>query len=346
MKPAEESNNDVERVADDGAETPRQKFKVRRRLQGRRLDTYVRGRCARMSRTAVQRLIKEGAITVNGLPAKPSYEPGTGDIIEISLPPRERTELIPEDIPLDIIYEDDHLLAINKRTGIICHPARATQTGTIANAVAFYADQLSAGSDPFRPGIIHRLDKNTTGVMLIAKTDEAHWRVSLQFEKRTTQKTYFGIVEGEPRLDGDIIDRPLAAHPTVKGLFIVPGRASRLNLFKEAVTRYEVVERFKGFSLVHMHPKTGRTHQLRVHMSSIGHPMMGDTHYGGHICSERDLAGDLEKASEPLITYQSLHALKLRIMHPIKEEPLTIEAPLSPQLQRIVDLLRKHRSYP
>ncbi|MFQ5490532.1 MAG: RluA family pseudouridine synthase [Phycisphaerae bacterium] len=321
------------------------RFKVRRRLPGRRLDKYLCTRNTRISRTVAQRLIRSGAVTVNGMPAKASYEPAAGDVIEMVMPPPEPTEIIAEDIPLDVIFEDDHLLAINKRTGIICHPARATQTGTIANAVAFYADQLSSGADPFRPGIVHRLDKNTTGVMLIAKSDEAHWRLSMQFERRTIEKTYFGIVEGEPRLDSDVIDMPLAAHPTVKDRYIVPGMHVRPILFKEAITRYEVAERFKGFAIVHLHPKTGRTHQLRVHMSAIGHPMLGDTQYGGHFTSAKDITGNPDDSTDPLIPYQSLHAFRISFVHPIKEERTTIEAPLPEQLQSIVDLLRKHRAW-
>ncbi|MHC4066372.1 MAG: RluA family pseudouridine synthase, partial [Planctomycetota bacterium] len=264
-----DADQPIEPIADrpvplDEEEVHKARVKIRRRLPGRRLDKYVHSRFPRLSRTLVQRLIKQGAITVNGLPAKASYEPTCGDVVEVIVPPPEPTEIVPEYIPLDILYEDDHLLAINKPTGIICHPARADQGGTIANAVAFYAEQLSQGEHPFRPGIVHRLDKNTTGVMLVAKNDEAHWRLSLQFERRTVDKTYFGIVEGNPRLDGDIIDMPLGAHPTVKARYVVPGMPVRPILFKEAVTRYQVAERFKGFAVVHLHPKTGRTHQLRV----------------------------------------------------------------------------------
>ena len=329
----------------DEEDTPRVKFKVRRRLPGRRLDKYLHSRYPRMSRTLVQRLIRQGSVTVNGLPTKASYEPAAGDVVAMLVPPPEPTDIIPEDIPLDIIFEDEYLLAINKQTGIICHPARATQSGTIANAVAFHAESLSHGDDPFRPGIVHRLDKNTTGVMLVAKTDEAHWRLSMQFERRTIHKTYLGIVEGSPRLDGDVINMPLAGHPTIKDRYIVPGMPMRPMLFKEAVTRYEVAERFKGFAIMHLHPKTGRTHQLRVHMSAIGHPMMGDTFYGGHLFSARDITGDESSSTEPLIPYQSLHAFRIEFMHPIEEKPMTIEAPLPEQLQAIVDLLRAYRSY-
>ncbi len=314
---------------------------VSRRIAGRRLDKFLHGRFPRMSRTTLQRLIKNGGITVNGMPTKASYEPAEGDVIEVLVPPPPPTDVIPEDIPIKIIYEDDYLIAINKHTGIICHPARCTQTGTIVNGLAHYA-ALSTGTDAFRPGIVHRLDKNTTGVMLVAKCDEAHWRLALQFERRTIQKTYVAIVEGKVKLDGDIIDKPVAAHPVVKDRQAVPSRDIKNAHFKHAVTQYEVLERFKGFTLVQMFPKTGRTHQLRVHMQSIGNPMIGDTLYGGHFVSEHDIAGTGSTA--PLITHQCLHARRIAFRHPIKEIPVTIEAPVPPLFQSILDLIRTHRA--
>jgi len=326
---------------DQGDELNRQRITVRRRLPGRRLDKYLHGRYPRMSRTLLQRLIKQGAVTVNHKPTKPSYEPDSGDIIDLVIPPAEPWDVVPEEIPLNIIYEDDCILVLNKPTGIICHPSRAGQTGTLANGLAYYAESLAHGEDPFRPGIVHRLDKNTTGVMVVAKTDEAHWRISMQFEKRTTQKIYLGIVEGQPQLDGDVIDQPLAAHPRIKDRYCVPGLQQRSDLHKQAVTRYRVVERFRGFASVELSPKTGRTHQLRVHMSHIGHPMFGDTQYGGHPFSEYDLTGS--GSTEPLIAHQSLHARRLGFIHPIHEKPVEFEAPLPENILRLLDLLRQHR---
>lgn len=315
---------------------------INKRLPGRRLDKYLHDRYPRISRTALQRYIKQGLVTVNDLPTKASYEPSAGDIVAISLPPPPPSEVVPEDIPLSIIYEDEWLLAINKAAGIVCHPARATQTGTIANAVAFYAETLSRGSDPFRPGIMHRLDKNTTGLMLIAKCDEAHWRVALQFERRTVKKEYFAICEGRIALDGDVINKPLAPHPTTTQRMILPSASPpRQAMFKEAVTEYRVSRRYRGYTTVALFPKTGRTHQLRVHMSSIGHPMVGDRMYGGRPLSEKDLAGIGD--TEPLIEHQALHARRLRIMHPILEKPLELYAPLPPLIERIVELLEQHR---
>jgi 23S rRNA pseudouridine1911/1915/1917 synthase len=353
-RPATEAADDVveivsapaapETLSEEGEEEFQlERIRVRRRVVGRRLDKYLHGRLPRLSRTLIQKLIKQGDVTVNGKVMKCSYEPGANDLIELRVPPPLPLEVIPQEIPLDILYEDEHIIALNKQIGIICHPSHPSQTGTIANALAFYAGQnLSHGDDPFRPGIIHRLDKNTSGVMLIAKSDEAHWRIGLQFERRTIQKTYFGICEGEISLDSDIIDQPLAAHPMIQERYMVPGFPTREMLFKDAVTHYRVVERFKGFTIVHLHPKTGRTHQLRVHMSAIGHPLLGDTFYGGHHFSERDLTGG-EGSAEPLLEFQALHAMRIEFCHPITEKTMTIEAPLPPRLTRIVDLLRTHR---
>lgn len=329
---------------DDGSPAPSVlRLRVRKRLPGRRLDKYLHGKYPRVSRTLIQKCIKEGNVTVNGMPTKASYEPSPGDQIEMVLPPPPPTEILAENIPLNILYEDDWLLIINKPAGIVCHPAFVGQTGTVANAVAFHAETLSRGEDPFRPGIVHRLDKNTTGVMLIAKNDEAHWRVSLQFERRTVRKEYVAICEGVVRLDGDIINKPLAPHPETTQRMILPvSSPPRQAMFKEAITEYRVRKRFRGYSLVDLYPKTGRTHQLRVHMASIGHPIVGDSIYGGRPVSERSLTG--AGSDEILIGHQALHAQRLRLMHPIREMALDIEAPLPTNMVSILDLLEKHRA--
>jgi 23S rRNA pseudouridine1911/1915/1917 synthase len=326
----------------DEDETQAVKLRIRRRLPGRRLDKYLHGRFPHLSRTMIQRLIKQGEIKVNGQPVKASYEMAGGDLVEMRIPPPESREVVPENIPLDIVYEDDFLLALNKQPGIICHPARGDQTGTIANGLVYYANELSHGSDPFRPGIVHRLDKNTTGVMLVAKNDEAHWRLGLQFERRTIQKTYLAVTHGALQLDGDMIDAPIGTHPVVREKFAVMVRENKIDIAKNAVTYYEVEERFDGFTLVRLQPKTGRTHQLRVHMSYIGHPIVGDTMYGGQPISEQDLTGSGD--SEPLFPHQALHAWKIAFRHPITEKHMEIEAPFHSPLRKLVQLLRKHRS--
>jgi len=323
-------------IDDDQAE--RVRVNIRRKLPGRRLDKYLHGRFPRLSRTAIQRLIKQGAITVNGVATKASYEMSGGDVVELVIPPPEPREVVPEEIPLDIVYEDEHLLALNKPAGIICHPARGDQTGTLANGLVFYANQLSHGEDPFRPGIVHRLDKNTTGIMLVAKTDEAHWRLSLQFERRTIQKTYLALVHGNPQLDGDTIDAPIGVHPVVREKFAVMIRENKIDVARAAVTYYEVAERYRGYSLVKLFPKTGRTHQLRVHMSHIGHPIIGDMMYGGRVISEFDLTGT--GSVEPIFAHQALHAWRIQFRHPILEKRMELEAPFPASFKRAVNLLR------
>lgn len=349
--PSTEPFDDDDAVSDEdnGGNSPSdpvvETHKVKKRVAGRRLDKFLQGRHPRVSRTALQRYIKQGKVTVNGMPTKASYEPAQGDLIRIELPPPPPCEIVPEDIPLDVIYEDDWILAINKRAGIVCHPANAFQTGTIANAAAFYAEKLSSANDPFRPGIMHRLDKNTTGVMLIAKCDEAHWRISMQFEKRTIRKEYFAICEGKVELDGDLINQPLAPHHETTQRMVLPSaNPPRQAMFKEAITEYKVEKRYPGYTTVNLYPKTGRTHQLRVHLSHIGHPIVGDTMYGGRVVSEQSLIGTGSDA--PLIEFQALHAYRLKFTHPIKEEKLEIVAPLPENMQRIIELLEQRKDAP
>lgn len=337
----EDAGCDADNEVDKGPQTRR--IEIRKRLPGRRLDKYLRSKYPRISRTALQLYIKQGLVTVNDRPTKASYEPALGDIIKVVLPPPPPVDVVPEDIPLDILYEDNWLLAINKSAGIVCHPGHPNQTGTIVHAVAFHAAHLSRGSDPFRPGIVHRLDKNTTGVMVIAKTDEAHWRIALQFQRRTTRKEYFALCHGRIHLDGDIINRPLAPYSSTTKHMIVSGGGNlpRQAMFKEAITEYRVATRYRGYTTVELFPKTGRTHQLRVHMASLGHPMVGDGLYGGRVVSEADLAGS--GSDEPLIDHQALHARRLCLMHPIHEKPLEFNAPLPPNMTRILELLETHR---
>ncbi len=339
----------VERFdAEDEEGLRRARIIIRRKLPGRRLDKYLHGRFRTVSRTIIQKLIKRGEILVNGRPTKNSYEMETGDVIDITFPPPEPYEVIPENIPLDVIYEDDFLLAINKPIGIIAHPANRSQTGTIANALAYYSSSLAKTDDPFRPGIVHRLDKNTTGVMIVAKTEEAHWRLALQFERRETQKVYLAVVHGRPELDEDVIDVPIGQHPTVHDRYVATGFAERMGgrfekkLFKQAVTRYRVTERFRHFSLAELFPKTGRTHQLRIHMSHIGHAIVADPFYGGRHVAMRQVTGLPTDSDEPYWKRQMLHAHRLIVKHPIHETPLEIEAPMPADMQELVDLLRKY----
>lgn len=327
-------------------EPRRARIVIARKLPGRRLDKYLHGRFRRISRSVIQRQIKRGEITVNGKPTKNSYEMEAGDVVEMSFPAPEPYEVTPENIPLDIVYEDDYVIAVNKPLGMIVHPARREQRGTVANALAYYSSSLAKTDDPFRPGIVHRLDKNTTGIMIVAKTDEAHWRLALQFERRETEKVYQAIVHGSPEFDENVIDVPIGQHPTVHDRYIATGFAERMGgkfekkLFKEAVTRYKVLERYAGFSYVELYPKTGRTHQLRIHMSHIRHAIVGDPFYGGRNISLRHVTGLPSDSDELRWKRQMLHAHRLKVTHPIHGTPLELVAPLPPDMQELLEALR------
>jgi len=309
---------------------------IKRRRARTRLDKYLQGRFSRFSRTALQRLIKEGAVTVNNRQVKASYEVCPGDVIDLILPPPEVTEIVPENIPLEVLYEDPYLLAINKPANMVVHPARGNVSGTLVNALAYYCQSLSKSDDPYRPGIVHRLDKDTTGVMVVAKTDEAHWRLALQFERRRMHKEYVAVVEGEVELDSDQLDYAIGSHPMVRERYTV-----RHGMGRAAITTYEVIERLAGFTYVRLLPKTGRTHQLRVHMSYIKHPIVADTLYGARQITVGQLLGGDD--SSPIMARQALHAHKLSFRHPITGKPMTLEAPLPNDLLRLLDLLHRRK---
>ncbi len=326
---------------DQEAEVERVRLHVGRGGAGKRVDKYVVGRFRKWSRTTIQRMIDEGAITINDRQGKPSYSLKAGDVVDLVFPAPPSADIIPEPIPLNILFEDDHIIVLNKAAGIVCHPARPSQTGTIANALAYHSRDLSDTGDPARPGIIHRLDKNTTGVLITAKSDEAHFRLGWQFERRTIGKTYLAVVHKVVQLDEDVIDMPLAQHPVIRDKYLVPGTHYYNQVTKNAVTRYRVLERFGGYTLVELLPKTGRTHQLRVHMSYIGHPCVGDAAYGGKPVSDFDIAGSGSAA--PFFSRQALHAWRLKFMHPITEETMQVEAPLPEDFKRLLSMLRQHR---
>ncbi len=331
-------------------------FEIRHDLQ-KRVDLYLRDRLPDYSRAMLQRLVKAGVVMVNGRAAKSSTMLRSGDNVKVTLPTLAPEESLPEDIPLDVVHEDEDFIAINKQAGLIVHPARGHWTGTLINALLFHGQKtqgtLSTGSDPWRPGIIHRLDRDTTGLILIAKKDEAHWRLAGQFERRTIKKTYLAIVHGIVGLDSDLIDAPLGVHPKYREKYAV-----REDVGKPAQTVYSVKERYvtgrggAGYTVVELAPKTGRTHQLRVHMAHIGHPIVGDTTYGGRQITLEDIfpadrpVKNLKqkvKPAEPLIERQALHAFRVQFVHPTKFHRITLEAPVPPDMGQILEMLRQSR---
>ena len=307
-------------------------------IKERRVDKYLHGRYHNYSRVMIQEIIKAGAVKVNGKIVKPSFKLSPGDKIELTLPELPSKEILPEDISLDIIYEDDDIIVLNKQADMVVHPARGNTHGTLVNALAFYSDKLSSGLGEFRPGIVHRLDRNTTGVMVVTKNDSAQWKVAKQFERRQMKKSYLAIVHGTPELMADRINAPLGLHPRMREKYAI-----RPETGKEAITFYETIENFRGFSLLKMTPKTGRTHQIRVHLSYIKHPIVGDDMYGGKLVYPWQLQDGEPAVEEPVINRVALHAHTLEFKHPTTEKQVKFEAPLPADMQKLLDMLRKYR---
>jgi 23S rRNA pseudouridine1911/1915/1917 synthase len=310
----------------------------------KRLDRYLVDRVPFLSRTQIQRLIEEEAITVNGRVPKSSTKLRKGDRIVAALPPPPSGAIQPEDIPLDVIYEDDSIIVVNKPAGLIVHPARSHKSGTLVNALAWRFKHVSGGElskvgEEFaRPGVVHRLDKFTSGAIVSAKNDTAHWRLGKQFEMRRTDKRYLALVHGHPEKDVETIDLPLGKHPTVKEKYAVRFDDTG----KQSLTIARVRERYVGadgakFALVELELKTGRTHQIRVHLSYIGLPILGDDMYGGKHTTERMLGGESDAM---LLARQALHATTLGFRHPMTEKQVMFTAPMAADIRRAVDLLR------
>ncbi len=307
-------------------------------IKERRLDKYLHGRFSNFSRRFIQDAIKAGSVKVNGKIGKPSLKLSPGDIIDMTLPEPPSKEILPEDIPLNIIYEDSCIIVLNKQSDMIVHPARGNTHGTLVNALSFYSDRLSSGLGEFRPGIIHRLDKNTTGVMVVAKDDAAQWKIAKQFEHRQVNKNYLAIVHGTPELTADRIKVPLGIHPRAREKYAI-----RPDVGKESITFYEVLESFRGFSLLKLTPKTGRTHQIRVHLLYIKHPIVADGMYGGRLVYPWQLADAEPAVQQPVINRVALHAHTLEFKHPSTEKTVKFEAPLPEDMQNLLDMLRKYR---
>jgi 23S rRNA pseudouridine1911/1915/1917 synthase len=313
-------------------------LRVGHSIKERRLDKYLHGRFSNLSRRYIQDAIRQGTARVNGKIAKPSLKLNPGDEISFILPEPPSRDILPEDIPLNIIYEDSQLIILNKQPGILVHPARGNTHGTLVNALVFHSDKLSSGLGEFRPGIVHRLDKNTTGVMVVTKNDTAQWKIARQFERRQVNKTYLAIVHGTPELTADRVKAPLGIHPRVREKYAI-----RPEIGKEAITFYEVIETFRGFSLLELTPKTGRTHQIRVHLSYMKHPIVADDMYGGKLVYPWQLADTEPAVQEPIISRVALHAFSIEFKHPGTEKMVRFEAPLPEDMQNLLDMLRNYR---
>lgn len=312
---------------------------VEARAHGWRLDHYLTRLFPNYSRAALQRAIQGEHVRINGLSTRSSRRLRVNDRIELQLPDSDQSRIRPENIPIDILFEDDVLVVINKRPGVVVHPGRGTYSGTLASALQFHFDTLSDVAGRHRPGIVHRLDRDTSGVILVAKDNQVHQLISRQFERREVSKEYRAIVRGVPELESDYIRTHVCVHPRVREKMMVcaPGGRSR-----EAVTFYRIAEKLGRWAWIELHPHTGRTHQLRVHMLHIGTPIVADRLYTGEQAfTTADLPGSVTDAdARPLISRQALHAFRLTIRHPVSGRKMQFEAPLPADIQQSLDALR------
>ena len=378
--------------ATDGSDgVDRRAFLVRNHVR-KRLDLYLQSRLKGISRSRVQKLIASGGVTVNRQPPKSSTTIRRGDRIDVILPPPAIRIIEPEAIRLDILYEDESLIVINKQADLIVHPARSHLRGTLVNALAHHFKQQlerSGGTwthwntrgfkqtghlktqtlgeqepEPLRPGIVHRLDKHTTGVMVVAKTEEAHWMIARQFEDRQVIKAYLAVVHGGPDEAGGVIEQPIGKHPTFREAYAVRHDSSG----KQSVTLYRVLRRYQGYTLLELELKTGRTHQIRVHLSYLGWPIVGDFCYGGEpvggreldeppvaaghrryvtFARDRDEGRRIEAATaqrvDVIMARPALHAALLKFTHPVTGHLMEFVAPMQEPMKTLLAQLDQRR---
>ncbi len=286
-----------------------------------------------LSRSAVARLMDEGAILRDGVPVTKKMRLCAGDVVTIELPAPEPIEAVPQNIPLEIAYEDEDIIVVNKPVGMVVHPAPGNPDGTLVNALLYHlGDRLSGIGGAIRPGIVHRIDKDTSGLLVVAKNDAAHLSLTEQLKTHTVSRIYDAIALGNIKDDSGTIDAPIGRHPTDrKKMAIVRGIGLTA---REALTHYTVLERFNGACYVRCELETGRTHQIRVHMASIGHPLLGDSVYGAS-------GSRLESEHKRLIHGQCLHAGQLRLIHPRTGKEMQFAAPMPKDMQALLTILRR-----
>ncbi|MCG3135149.1 MAG: Ribosomal large subunit pseudouridine synthase D [Planctomycetes bacterium] len=312
----------------DEGDAPVHRFTVADDEAGPRLDVYLAAKLPDHSRTWLSRHVDEGHLDLvrEGRPrkAKPGLRVEPGDELTLRLLPRDLPYAAPEKIPLRILHEDEGLVVIDKPPGLTVHPGSGEKSGTLANALAWHFGELSSVQGPMRPGIVHRLDKDTSGVMVVAKDDTTHWALSHQFRERTVRKEYRAVCRGVCDLDADLISAPLGPDRMRSTRMAV-----RMDIGRPSETYYQVLERYAAHTYVRCLPKTGRTHQIRVHMASVGHPLVSDRVYGGYV-----------PALAEVCPRQALHAFRLEFTHPATNERVAFEAPIPEDFERLLAHLR------
>jgi len=315
-------------------------------MAGRRLDQVLSQQFSQFSRSYLARAIEKGAVRVDGVNARGSLKLKPGSTVCFTVPQPPQRGPVAEEIPLEFLYVDEVMAVVDKPPGMVVHPAKGNWKGTLAGGLKWHLERrhdvaadgegLSQAGGPTRPGIVHRLDRDTSGVIVVARSDAAHQVLAKQFEQRTVEKTYLAITQGQPEFDQDEIDLPIGIHPYQREkMAIRSGHSTSRN----AVTRFKVLERFRGAALVQVKPQTGRTHQIRVHLAAIGAPVLGDALYSGRSVIEPKLFGGPRDAG-PVLTRQALHAASLSIDHPGSGERLTFAAPLPADMEAVLAVLR------
>lgn len=294
-------------------------FEVDFENEGERLDKYISMLFPDQSRSFFQKIIKEGYVTVNAKQEKANCRLKVEDLVQVEIPDAVETQILPEDIPLDVLYEDEDLLVVNKPKGMVVHPSAGHYSGTLVNAIMYHCrDSLSGINGEIRPGIVHRIDMDTTGSLIVCKNDEAHVSIAEQIKVHSVNRIYRGIVYGVVKNDEGVIHAPIGRHPIERKKMAINEKSG-----KDAITHYKVLERFEKYTYMEFKLETGRTHQIRVHMASIGHPLLGDTLYSNGK-SPYKLQG------------QTLHAMVIGFIHPKTEEYIEISAPLPEYFEKIL----------
>jgi len=292
--------------------------------EGERVDAFLGRAVPGLTRSAAQKLLERGGVTLNGKPARKNDKTAPGDTLTVEMPDPEPVDIRPQDIPLDVVYEDEDLIVVNKPVGLVVHPAPGHPDGTLVNALLYHCgSSLSGINGELRPGIVHRIDRDTSGLIVVAKNDRAHLALAAQLQDHSLARTYEAVVVGGLREDAGTVDAPIGRHPVDRKRMAVDRKNGR-----PAVTHWTVLARYPGYTHVQCRLETGRTHQIRVHMASIGHPLLGDTVYGS-------------RKPWPGLAGQCLHARRLRFIHPATGQPVELECPRPDWFEKVLEQIDK-----